>query len=230
MSEPSVSVAVMTVPERSELLDALLPKLDAVPEIVSDPTHAGHWTTARRAWEVGLTSGTTHHLVLEDDIDVVPDLIAGLEAMLFACPSIGYAPVSLFGISKVIREAYESGHTFLKGNGISWAQALMLPAKVIPLFLAWCEAFVRPDYRWGCGRLSLFAMSQGYPIHTTAPCLVEHLDVPSAVGNPRLAGGQHERRAAVFTGQSALEVPWAVPGLARTTHRISDYTEWRLPE
>lgn len=226
MSEVKLSYSIMTVPEREDLIGPLLSALDVEPHaIIEDRDGDGLWPTARRAWE-SHNPLATHHLVLQDDVVPVPHLIVGCEQMLDCSPGPDKSVVSLFGIKKVLKDAYAEGYSFLCGTGISWAQGLILPTPVIGEFLAWCDEFVRPDYKWDDARLSLFCLNMGYPVYTTIPCLLEHLDVPSTVGNPRLAGGQHERRAAVFTGESALSIKWKAPALHKRTHSLSLYDGW----
>lgn len=221
-----VSFAVMSVPERAELVAALMPKIDREGWIIEDVAHDGPWPTARTAW-LSAHDDASHHLVLQDDVIVAPDLIAGLERMLDMCPTVARNPVSLFGISRELRKAGDAGATFLEGNGISWGQGLLLPTRLIPLFLYWCDVYVRPEYKHDDARLSLFALSQGFPVYTTIPCLVDHLQVPSVAGNPMLAGGRHERKAAIFDPeQSALEIPWTEYTYERKTHRLDSYVNW----
>lgn len=225
----NVSVAVMSHPERAELLPALLEALDVAPDVVLDTEDAGLWPTAERAWRIGSeqAGGFSHHLVLQDDVIPVPHLIEGIEHLLDTCPTVAVSILSLFGIRGALKEAAAQRYTFVRHSGLAWGQAVVLPSGLIEHFLSFCEESIRPDFKWDDARLSIFALTFGIPVYTTVPCLVDHLDVPSVAGNPRLAGGRHERKAAVWSGESAADMRWSLPGLNRRGEkRLSDYTDW----
>src|SRR5690349_1858425 len=114
------SVAIQHAPwatDRREWVRAIIEQLrDEAPElpvvIVADEAREGCWPTFRRALEVGQTG--THHLLLQDDLELCRDFVATVNAAIEARP---HAILNLYTCSDVVPLSRERGDAWLDKLG-----------------------------------------------------------------------------------------------------------------
>lgn len=151
---------------------ALLPQV----EVIRDPEREGVWPTTLRAYErldVFAPPGTTHVLVLQDDMLPCDDFDEHLTAALTAVPE---APVALFTMRKVIDEALAEGkHWAVTGDG-TWGGSTALPHPWVRPFIDWAIECVEPGYKHDDRRLAAWLHWTGRtPVWHTAPPLLQHV-------------------------------------------------------
>ena len=160
---------------------ALLPSI----EVLRDPEREGVWPTTRRAYErlaVFAPPGTTHVLVLQDDMLPCDDFDAHLTAAVEQVPS---SPVVLFTMRKVVVEAKEAGKRWaVTADGV-WGGCTVLLLDWVRPFLDWVGLCVRPSYKSADRRLGAWLYWTGRtPVWHTAPPLLQHVGAgESLIGN-----------------------------------------------
>lgn len=212
-----LSAAIMAHPVRTEAAEQVQAALDRPVEIVYDtepePSRdpRRRWATGRRAWEAH-DPGADWHLVLQDDIEVSADLLAGLEQALDVLGPEGL--VSAYtgtgrpdqrNVRRALAVADREGHAWMCTRSLNWGPAILLPAETIPDMLRWCshssKSRANYDYRIGVWARDRMRWRTWY----TVPSLVEHRGLPSLVG--------HDigpvRRAHRFHRGSALDIDWS---------------------
>ncbi|HEU5126509.1 MAG TPA: hypothetical protein VFU12_00850 [Glycomyces sp.] len=196
---PRISVVVMTHPDRIENARRLA---ESQPEcriaIVTDPVPdgpPGAVRTAQRAWEA-MPEDSTHHVVLQDDVEAVPNLRAHLEQVVASLPE---HPICLFTewASKTA-QAVRLG--LLEGRGLieivdhlHTTQGVILPAATVRAFTDHMRqpGVVTVDSVADADLLFEFLRDRGDLPYITAPNLVEHIELPSLLGNDLLRGPRH---------------------------------------
>lgn len=182
-----LSVAVMTHPARLAQAQRLAGKLGGTNVTVAcDPApEQGPATlrTARVAWQ-HVAADATHHLVVQDDVQVRPNFLTRVAEAAADHPQHALAFFAEWGsaTANAVRLAA------LRGAG--WApvvdhyvptQALVLPAVVareVDGFLAGLAPDTPDDIA-----LRDLLLRRGIPAVVTVPNLVQHADVPSLIGN-----------------------------------------------
>lgn len=200
-----LSVAVMTHRDRRDnALRLVRSQPAAAIEVVDDPRPDGPPAavrTAYRAWKA-MPAGSTHHLVLQDDVDAV----AGLhQHVLAAVAQVPDAALCLF-TEWASKTAHAGRMAALQGYGLveivdrlHTAQGVLLPAALVHAFtehLERCGALAG-DAVADADVLFEFLRGRGRPVYLTVPNLVEHLELPSLLGNDMLRG---PRRSPCFRG------------------------------
>lgn len=216
---PSLSVAIMAHPARAAMVERLLDKLGDVPVAWAERKN-DLWGTRRRA-TLACDLDCTHHLVLQDDVMICRDLVAGVERALEHVPPD--VPASLYiGQRRPDRElvkaacakARESSASWVVMPTLLWGPAVVLPTAAIPDMVEYCDTLKKmphDDRRMGMywERIS--------PTWYTWPSLVDHADGPSMaqgrMGTDRSKPQQLMRVAFEYVGNdaSALEADWAGP-------------------
>lgn len=215
----------MAHPVRCESAEEVQASLDRHVPIVYDenPVPSAdkmqRWKVGRRCWEAHDPSADWH-LVLQDDVIVSKDLLAGLAVALGHLGQVGV--VSAYtgtgrpdqrNTLRALAHADQHGHSWISTRSLNWGPAVALPAHVIPDMLAWCEDHIarskppRSNYDYAIGTYVRDVL--GWCAWYTVPSLVEHRDLPSLVGHdngPR-------RVAHRFHDGSALDIDWT-----RTPH------------
>lgn len=219
MKDVRLSIAIMHAPLRPErtvllhdLLRSLGPSEEAVRsqldafEVVVDPVGEGPWPTSKRAWRAGMRSGSTHHLVLQDDTAVCRDFIAGAKAALAAIPD---GLVSFyFTRRKAMESARDAGSSWLTTRAEVYGTSLCMPTPWIDDFLRWEWAHISPDLYHDDTRFTLYSYVNKLGVWCTVPSLVDH------VGRAVSTIPGHEQRygykSTWFLGQdaSALDIDW----------------------
>ncbi|GAA3290558.1 hypothetical protein Dvina_19370 [Dactylosporangium vinaceum] len=218
----NVSAAVMTHPTRlaaAQRLCAALAPIDATPAVDPEP-HAtpGAMRSARLAWAAG-GPDATHHLVLQDDIELAEGFAAAVAASVALHPD---AAISFFvewgsRTAALVRWAALADASWVPMiNPYVPTQALVMPAPLardLAAFLRDETDDAEPDDE----AILRFLQRRGTRMLAAVPNLVEHLDLPSLTGNE----GHGVRRAACITGEPAaapgptvLPLPALLPFLA----------------
>ncbi|MCF3165785.1 hypothetical protein IPZ64_02395 [Streptomyces violaceoruber] len=178
------------------VLDRLAP---LAPRLVADPQPAGPRSplrTAKRAWRA-VAEGATHHLVLQDDVEVCEDFAAHLLSAVQARPDDA---IALYVNADSPSNSYTVRHAAIVGA--PWAA--LVPGEfvptlglVIPAHLALALAdfldTLPDDFRDDDAFVDLFCRLNDLPVYATVPNLVEHGAGLSAAGND----GHGVRRSAV---------------------------------
>ena len=219
----NLAITIMGDIRRSAMVDAMRKQLPMA-EVVMDTDQSGPWLTAKRAWLRG--EGATHNLVVQEDIGLCKDFLAGAEAAIEVNP---FEIISFFSMSSVIKKALGKNKSWVKLRSLSWAQAIVMPMNVVFKFMEWEEDNVAPSFKGDDARISLYALNHYLDVWHTAPSLVEHLGWEEGIaGNPAKLGGR-PRVASAFCEGSAKEIDWS-RGLAEPYngggHSLSAYKKW----
>lgn len=149
MPPPLVSLAIQTHPNRSEMAQELLGCLSGRAELVVDPdphgSPASPWRTYRLALERGLDApaGTTHRLILQDDVMVCDYFVEGVEAAAASQPG----EILVFFVAGTPPEHVRAFDTAYD-RGLSWA-VLDLARLWLPVVAtAWPIDRIDPLLRW----------------------------------------------------------------------------------
>jgi hypothetical protein len=182
----------MAHPSRREHAEQLLrrhPELDV--QIVFDPDPGGGPATLRTAlaaWS-RVKDGATHHLVLQDDVQLCHDFSAVMLQALSVAPvgAIAFFANWFASTSQSVRLAALAGASWAPVAD-PWAptQALVLPAELAADFASFAEGYTKdkPDNR----AMSEFLEVRGVPIYVSVPNLVQHRPTPSLLLNDLLYG------------------------------------------
>ena len=205
--EPSVSIVVMAHPKRASWAVELGRELDC--EIVWDKYNDRHETGLRaiKAHDVN----ADYHCVVQDDVQLAPDFIAGLrEALKYSEPD---CPVGLYYggkgnknslHSQAISAATKNGCAWLERKGPIWGPGIVYPVSTIGDLIHFFEESIIENYD---RRVMRYYESVGKKCWYTVPSLVEHRqeDNRSLCNHDR-----PNRQASYFCGpQSALDVDWS---------------------
>ena len=212
MQEITLSISIMHADwalDRKPVVAALAKQLAqeggliAPAEVIRDTTHQGVWATAKQAWLRGLKHGATHHLVLQDDVTICKDFIAGLKKALAAKPD---APVLPYANRKICEEAAARGdHWCTIGDG-AWGQGFVLPTPLIKEWLLWDARNIDPAFDHDDSRLTIWLVKTSRPSWAMVPSIVDHLaTMPSQLGHNNST--RVARRFVGVTG-SALDIDW----------------------
>ena len=184
-------------PGRKETLQRLLGQLGGAKVHVSvseDREHARVW--ARRLWKWASTQdGPT--ILLNDDVEVSPDLVAAVEAMLQVLPG---EIISLHSQLPVARSLAGANQRWLRSYWLS-GPGYVLPSGTPKKLLEWMSA--TPDSildSWNeDGYANLFSWGMRRPVWHSLPALVAHdVNVSSTLGYDN-----HKYRSTL--------VPWTDP-------------------
>lgn len=204
MPSVALSAVVMSHPRRAHLAEELSrrnPRLDL--RVVTDPEPErvpSAWRTARRAWSA-VAEGSTHHLVLQDDVHLAPDLVDRLHELVAERPDDALCLFAEWGsrTASAIRLAAMHGH--------GWApvvddyvpcQALVLPSDVARGFDAFAAAESTETTPDDVVLLEYLAR-RGVTAYAAVANLVDHDSTESLVGNSTMG----VRRSVGFTTDPA---------------------------
>jgi hypothetical protein len=215
-STPRISAAVMAHPSRLPQARALR---DRYPELGleiitdNDPERRHSRDTARRAWAAA-TPYATHHLVVQDDIELADDFAARMLAAVSARPDQALSFFAEWGsrTAGVVRlAALEGANWATIVDGYVPTQAVVMPAEAAR---GYAESAIDPDQPDDVA-LARWLTAEGITALVSVPNLVQHLDLPSLTGNTY----QGPRRSVCF-GPAAGFAPdgYATDGLAWLPH------------
>jgi hypothetical protein len=222
MTQVRLSAVVMTHPLRREAAEQLQrdhPELGL--RVVLDPDPDGipsALRTARVAWSA-VAEGATHHLVLQDDVALVPGIVDQLHAAIAARPRAAISLFAEFGwlTASVCRISALLGRPWAEvADHYVPAQGLVLEADVARGFEPWSARLPEGD-TMDDGPLLWYLRELGVPRWVTMPNLLEHTNAPSLMF--------HEfqgRRASVCFGPGGWD--WSA---AATAPAIVPFIHWR---
>lgn len=212
---PRLSFAIMSVPARAAHVAAMVTRLRAqIAEaraagvevdddvgVFEDTARRGPWHGWQGAWRCSPTS-STHHVVLQDDVQLCADLPATMAALAAARPD---DVVSGFLPRQSIERAHAQGLRWVSTRRFLWAQCVMLPRGLGDAALAWIaehehEAAARGWSHHDDVRLAAFLAEIKRPVYVAVPNVVEH--VGDALGGSTLGhnGPAAKRRARRWIG------------------------------
>jgi hypothetical protein len=216
---------VITHPRRRALADALR---DRHPElglrVVADPEPDGPpWVlrTAREGWRA-VGPDASHHLVLQDDVLLCDDFLTHLHEAVRVLP---HAALSLFAdwsarnCATARLAALTGAHWAPVVDTFAGTQAMVVPRATA---LAMAEFFTTealPGEPDDVAALRFFRATST-PCLVSVPNLVEHLDVPSVVGNEYLG----VRRSVCFIPRLPVGHRWTAEVLDVPD---APYLQWR---
>lgn len=180
-------------------------------DVVSTPTPLGPWATAKKAWQLmAMVQGSTHAVLLQDDLIICKDFVLGLKAALAAVPD---QIVSLYCPRKGALLAKEQGHSWVRITDGAYGPAIVIPTTKLRHFLQWNEQNIKPEVTHDDTRVCLYALAHDLDVWLTVPSLVDHAGASfSSIGH-----SNSQRVAKWFIGEenSALDVDWTA-GVAET--------------
>ncbi len=190
-AEIRLSVAIMHHPRRSERIPPLVRGCaPLIARVITDPDPDGvpsPLRTAKVAWR-SVQEGATHHLVLQDDIVLIPGFALQLNRVIASRPEHGISLYSHWDSpqnSYLIRRAAIAGWSFAPLSRSEWTptQGFVLPAALardLADFLDGIPDEVKDDDEM----VVRFCREAGIPVLGTVPHLVDHRFDPTIVGHP----------------------------------------------
>lgn len=217
--EIRLSAAIMAHPARAGQVEHLIGKLDREVPVVWDQLQ-DRWDTGRRSM-LAADPDCTHHLVLQDDVLIPHDLLAGLERALAyippEAPLVGYVGRLRPQNDKVkdlVALADRKGASWITMRQIHWGPLIVVPTETVVPMIEFCDPLV--DILNYDLRLSRYWEEWGIRAWYTWPCLADHADGPSLVPGRTGVDRKRPRPSRVahkFCGEeiSALAIDWSGP-------------------
>ena len=147
-------------------------------QVFSDWYEKGAWWNARRCWMWGLSTGCTHHLVIQDDIQTCENFIDTLKHCIETYPEY---PLGLYANRKICEQARKKDIRWVQIPDGVWGQAIVLPQSMIADFLSWEKKHVRPDFKHDDSRLAMYLVEKKIPAMCPMPSLVEHIGASHSI-------------------------------------------------
>ena len=217
-----VSASIMAHPARAESVARLQEQLGGGVPVSWDPDPGPPSSDTDRRWRTGVGAwsmvdeSADWHVVLQDDVVVCDDFLAGLGVALDQMGRVGV--VSAYAgtgrpdqqnVRAAIRRAEARRESWFCTRSLNWGPAIVLPVAYVGRMLGWCSTprfwTHRPgnyDFRIGVWARDVMRWRAWY----TFPSLVQTGGLPSLIGNDV---GRVPRRAHRFDGGSALGVDWS---------------------
>jgi len=214
-----LSAAVMAHPKREVMVSQLLGELDRPIPVVWDQINDRH-DTGIRAMEA-YDPSATHHLVIQDDVQPTPDLIAGIERALAHVPE-GHPASFYMGkvqpfrsyVERAVKRA-DADASWIVMDGVYWGPAVAVPTDSIPALSDWFRSAKAQRIQNYDRRVSAYYEARKLACWYSWPSLVEHRGDESLVRS-----GMAIRHAHRFAGAdvSAMSIDWsgAVVDMGRT--------------
>ncbi len=223
-----LSIAIQHAPHRADrrkwvrTMVAQLRKenLDIPLAVIEDSHQEGCWPTYRRALEAAC--GTSHHLVLQDDLGLCRDFIGSVKEVIRARP---VNLIQLYTNSRSVFTARLRGESWVEKASVT-GQAVIWPNELIGEFIEWQSAHIASDFPWDDVRVSMWLIKTSKRAFATAPSLTQHL----GCGFSTLGLNGRSKVAAWYIGanKSALGIDWS-QGLSSpakdTTHIHAEWWE-----
>lgn len=205
-----LSASVMAHPSRAHLVKPLIKQLGLTGDNVAWDRIGERWDTGRRAWQLH-DPNAEWHIVIQDDVITVRDLIPGLARALDhlpgpgnVCPFVGTRRPVQRVVQPLVARANYRRSSWIELPSLFWGVAIAMPVEHIDDMIAFGDAITEyPNYDKRVGQY--FVQVQQWPTFCTWPNLVDHRsDVPSLCGH---GPGRTAHRFA-GTAASALDFPW----------------------
>jgi hypothetical protein len=217
-----LSAAVMTHPTRLAGAETVASGYGSDCRIVLDPDPAGPPATLRTAaaaWATADPAGS-HHLVLQDDVELTPDFAQHVRHAIAQHPDAGLAFFCEWGA----RTADALRIAALAGLGWAACADRYLPTQAVALPTRHAAGFARhaaalPPDTPDDNALMAYLRAHDVPALVKVINLVEHLDHPSAIGNQSMG----RRRAACYLPNPPRE---ANPAGVLPTPRLVPHLAW----
>jgi hypothetical protein len=181
--------------------------------LVEDTRREGCWPTYRRALEAA--GDVSHHLVLQDDLELCKDFIQSVKEIIRARPD---NLIALYTNADSVLTARQRGQSWVEKAGVC-GPSVIWPKHLIAEFLQWQDRHIDQAFEFDTVRVSMWLIKTSKRAFATVPSLTEHLGYESST----LGLNSPTKVAAWYIGggRSALEVDWS-QGLSsppkETTH------------
>ncbi|MCI0590689.1 MAG: hypothetical protein L0Y67_03650 [Gammaproteobacteria bacterium] len=169
--------------------------------VIEDSQCEGCWPTYRRALEAAC--GTSHHLVLQDDLGLCRDFIGSVREVIRARPA---NLIALYTNSRSVFTARQRGESWVEKASVA-GQAVIWPNELIGEFIEWQSAHIASGFPWDDVRVSMWLIKTSKKAFATAPSLTQHL----GCGCSTLGLNGRSKLAAWYIGanKSALGIDWS---------------------
>lgn len=212
-SKISVSVSIMAHPRRADRAHNLAAQLQQFPaRVVFDPSPSHSPATIRTAREAWVPyAGCTHHLVLQDDVELHPAFESQVSDAVSAQPDAVLSFFSEWGsfTSHALRVGAFAGRPWIRQvDTYLGTQASLMSASVALDFAEYLthQSEKTPDDH----AIFDFVREQNLPYFVSNPNLVEHERQASLIGN----SPQGVRRSTIFVPEfTAPREWWQLPPL-----------------
>lgn len=204
-----LSIAIQHMPHRPErrnwvrnMTAQLRNENPEVPvTVIEDTNQEGPWPTYRRALRAAC--GASHHLVMQDDLELCKDFIASVTEVIRARPA---HLVTLYTNSRTVFIARERRETWVEKTSVA-GQALLWPNELIGEFMQWESSHVAAEFLWDDVRVSMWLIKTSKKAYATVPSLAQHL----GRGFSTLGLNGKSKIAAWYIGanKSALGIDWS---------------------
>jgi hypothetical protein len=198
-----LSIAIMHHPARSAQIPALVRACEPVPaQVVADPEPddtPSPLRTAKLAWAAAAAADSTHHLVLQDDVELISGFAGHVRRMLQRCPRHAVALCVNWDSphnSYAVRVAATLGSPWALLSTREWAPTLgfVLPTDIAVELGAYLARFP-DDHKDDDELIVTFCREREVPVVAAVPHLIDHKSLPSVAGND----SHGARHAVVFT-------------------------------
>jgi len=137
------------------------------------------WYNAKRCWLFPLEAGTTHRLVLQDDIIVCNDFT---DYVLKAVEQHPKAIWSFYNGGWIKNEFKTKNTPYCKINGCrTGAQALLIPVEHIQKMIDFTDNFLGSDYKHDDQRVGFYSLCNGINVMCCIPSLSDHIGFDSCI-------------------------------------------------
>ena len=216
----NLSACVMAHPVREPMVADLLDDLDRpIPvqwDTAGPPSEdpAQRWANGRAAW-LRHDPAADWHMVIQDDVSVAADLLAGLEKALeqvppetIVQPYVGTKRPMVERVAEVAERADAENAAWVDMHSLLWGPAIIVPVPAIERMLKWCDRKTQLAYDKRIGRYFKLA---GWRVWYCWPSLVSHRYGPSLCGHSDNEPGEDARVARKMHTGSALAIDWSAP-------------------
>jgi len=157
-----------------------------------DSGYSGHRIAAQNAWENAATLGDPV-VMLEDDIIICDGFVELANAAIAARPD---ELISGFVMSKKVAVARAKGFSWGVASSLAWNQMVYIPMSMIEDVVRFSRESVASECKYWDVTMTLYAKLSTRRFFFTVPCLVQHMNSQSTIGNhpllfgrPRIAEG-----------------------------------------
>lgn len=191
--EISLSAIIMAHPSRANQVAAIQAALDRPVSVVWDQIN-NRWDTGRRSM-LAYDPACSHHVVIQDDLLVPRDLLAGLERALAYVPRnapvagyIGRVRPERDRILDTVAMARGCNASWITTRCLYWGPLICVPTDCIEEMVAFCDHVNIANYDL---RISRYFEEFSIRTWSTWPSIVDHDDGPSLV--PGRSGADRKR-------------------------------------